>query len=78
MDKQETEGFCPTTARATYTAEEALVVENDAGNAVAAHLTAALETLLAASVVETKFSFASYANCVLFPFGSMALVREPF
>ena len=47
MDEHEVPGSCPLPARTAYTAREAVVVEDDAGNAFAARLTAALETLLA-------------------------------
>lgn len=48
MDKHETFEPCPLPARTAYTAQESLVVEDEAGNAEAARLTGALEALLVA------------------------------
>ncbi len=48
MDERESPEPCPLPARIAYTAREAVVVEDDAGNALAVRLTAALEALLAA------------------------------
>ena len=48
MDEHERLEPCPLPARTAYTAREAVVVEDDAGNAAAARLTAALEALLTA------------------------------
>ena len=46
MDEHDTPEPCPLPLRTAYTAREALVVEDEAGNAEAARLTASLETLL--------------------------------
>ena len=46
MDKDGTPEPCPLSARTAYTAQESLVVEDEAGNAEAARLTQALEALL--------------------------------
>ncbi len=46
MNRRQTSEPCPLPTRVAYTAQEALVVESEAGNAEAAHLTAALEALL--------------------------------
>ena len=48
MDERETTPACPLPARTAYAAREALVVEDDVGNAAAVRLTLALEALLEA------------------------------
>lgn len=48
MAENETSDPCPLPRRATYTAQDALVIEDEAGNAEAARITAALEALLVA------------------------------